>query len=59
MVSDFTCPSGIRCFYPTQNTPSEYYMECAACTNDGFREGNKIKNSFCSQVLEVCYFSGF
>ena len=43
----------------TPNTSSEYYMECAACANDGFEIRNKIKNNFYSQVFRILLFSGF
>ena len=44
----------------TPNTSSEYYMECAACANDGFeKKRNKIKNNFYSQVFRILLFSGF
>ena len=44
----------------TPNTSSEYYMECAACANDGFEKKEiKSKTIFIHKFLEFCYFLFF
>ena len=41
----------------TPNTSSEYYMERAACANDGFEKKEiKSKTIFIHKFLEFCYF---
>ena len=44
----------------TPNTSSEYYMECAACANDGFEKKEiKSKTIFIHKFLGFCYFLVF